>query len=118
MDICVKKDKTLHFFSESYIGRFECIKDIPRGYVTVQPEQDDVFELRRNYPNLAINGGMTATTLGKGTVDDCLALAKRLVNELGPGFIMGQDKMMSFRNDAKPENILAVQEFCFNYSYK
>ena len=37
---------------------------------------------------------------------------KRLIDELGPqGFILGQDKMMSYRMDAKPENVLAVCDF-------
>lgn len=118
VDICKSKDKTLHLFSESYIGRFDVMGDIPKGIMDLQPEQDDVFELRKKFPNLALNGGMTSTTLGKGSKEDCLDLAKKLVNELGPGFIMGQDKMMSFRHDAKPENIMAVQEFCFSYRYK
>lgn len=115
VDICVEKGKRLFLFTEGSIGRFDCFQDIPRGAAVLQPEQDDVFELRKKFPQLAINGGMSSALLGNGTVDECLDYAKKLVEELGPGFVMGQDKMMSFRNDAKPENILAVQQFCKEY---
>lgn len=114
-DICAGNGKTLHLFSEASIGRFDCMADIPKGVLDLQPEQDDVFELRKKFPQIALNGGMLSTVLGNGTKEECLDLAKKLVEELGPGFIMGQDKMMSFRNDAKPENILAVQKFCAEY---
>ncbi len=117
VDICAEKGKTIHLFSEASIGRYSCLADIPRGVLDLQPEQDDVFELRKKFPNICINGGMKSAVLGNATVEECLDEAKRLVEGMGPGFIMGQDKMMSYRNDAKPENIMAVQEFCWNYKY-
>lgn len=116
-DICAKKDKTLFMFTESEVLRFDQWADLPEGTVMLEPEEDDVFELRKKFPKLAINGGMLSTLLGTGTKEQCLDYAKKLVDELGPGFIMGQNKMMSFKNDAKSENVMAVQEFCKNYKY-
>ncbi len=117
-DVAVEKDGNFLVFCESFFGRHaEFYQDIPKGVLLIQPEQDDPFELRRQLPNAAICGGMKSTLLGSGTKEAVLDFAKKLVDELGRdgGFIMGQDKMMTYRNDAKPENILAVQEFCRNY---
>ena len=85
-----------------------------RLMIDFAPEEDDIFELRRTLPNIALAGGMTTELLGGGTKAECLDYAKKLVDELGRdgGFVMGQKKMISYRNDAKSENVLAVQEFC------
>lgn len=42
-------------------------------------------------------------------------LLKKLIDELGNGFIFSQNKMVSFRNDCTRENLLAVNEFIRNY---
>ena len=43
---------------------------------------------------------------------------KRLFDELGKdgGFMLTQDKMVSFRNDANPENVKAVCDFVREYN--
>ncbi len=115
MDKCVEKNRKFYIFCESEFLRFsDYLKDIPRGTVLFAPEEDDIFELRRTLPNIALAGGMTTELLGGGTKAECLDYAKKLVDELGRdgGFVMGQKKMISYRNDAKSENVLAVQEFC------
>ena len=61
---------------------------------------------------------MTSKLLSKGTKEECIDHVKYLVDELGPkGFILGQDKMMSYRVDAKPENVLAVCEYVQNMKF-
>ncbi|MCL1913953.1 MAG: hypothetical protein FWG10_08775 [Eubacteriaceae bacterium] len=118
LDICVEKGKQFTIFSEAQITTFaDFFQDVPKGVLMIQPEQDDLFELRKLLPNVALCGGMTTVSLGLKSVGEALDLAKKLVDELGSngGFIMGQNKMMTYRNDAKPENILAVQEFCEAY---
>ena len=42
---------------------------------------------------------------------------QKLIDELGSegGFILSEDKMLSYRNDAKPENFKAVCDFVNNY---
>jgi hypothetical protein len=118
-DLCAKTGKKLLIFSEAQMLSFaDFFQDLPKGAVCIQMEQDDVFEARKRLPNIAICGGMTAVSLGQKTKAECIELAKRLVNEVGQdgGFIMAQNKMMTYANDAKPENILAVQEFCATYA--
>ena len=68
--------------------------------------------MRKAFPNCCVIGGMTSKLLSQGTKEECVDRVKYLVDELGPkGFILGQDKMMSYRVDAKPENVLAVCEY-------
>lgn len=118
LDTLAAKGKTVRLFMEGSSRRFwEYFKDYPAGIITMHPEQDDVFEMRKELPNVAILGGMPVQTLGKGTKQECLDLTKRLCDELGGdgGYIFSEDKMVSFRNDANPENVKAVCDFIREY---
>lgn len=117
-DACFKTGKKVMLFSEAEILRFsDHFQDFPKGMFMAQPEMDDVFELRKRCPNIAICGGMKPEYLGSRPTAEVLDYAKKLVDEIGPdgGFIMGQTKMMSYKSDATAENIAAVQEFCNTY---
>lgn len=118
LDTLAEKGKTVRLFMEGSSRRFwEYFKDYPKGIITIHPEQDDVFELRKELPNCAILGGMPVSLLGNGTKKECVDYTKRLCDELGKdgGFILCQDKMVSFRNDANPENVKAVCDFVREY---
>ena len=118
LDVLAEKKLTVRLFFEGSSKRFwEYLKDYPKGIITMHPEQDDVFELRKELPNCAILGGMPVSLLGNGTAKECVDHAKRLCDELGKdgGFILCQDKMVSFRNDAKSENVKAVCDFIREY---
>jgi hypothetical protein len=80
-------------------------------------EQDDIFEVRKKLPNVALAGGMTTDLLGHSTKEQCVNYARKLIDTLGDGFALSQNKMMSFRNDAKRENVIAVNEFARSYQY-
>jgi hypothetical protein len=62
-------------------------------------------------------GGLTTELLANATPEECVAYTKRLCDELGRdgGFILSEGKMLSYRNDAKPENMLAVCQFVNDY---
>lgn len=118
LDTLAEKKKTVRLFMEGSCKRFwEYLKDYPKGIITMHPEQDDVFEIREALPNCAILGGMPVSLLGQGTRQECLDRTKRLCDELGAdgGFILCQDKMVSFKNDANPENLKAICEFVKEY---
>lgn len=118
LDVLAEKKMTVRLFFEGSSKRFwEYLKDYPKGVITMHPEQDDVFEMRKELPNCAILGGMPVSLLGNGTAQECVDHAKRLCDELGSdgGFILCQDKMVSFRNDAKSENVKAVCDFIREY---
>lgn len=114
----VDHKKTVRFFVEGSFGRFlDYLQDIPKGHLAVEFENDNIFELRKQLPNACVIGGMPTLMLGNGTEQECVDYAKKLCDELGTngGYIMSQDKMMQYRNDAKPENLKAVSDFVREY---
>ena len=118
LDAYAEKGMNIRIFAEGSILRFaEYFKDYPKGVLTFHLEQDDPFEFRKALPNVCIMGGMTTDLLTNGTPEECVAYAKRLCDELGQdgGFIFSENKMLSYRNDAKAENMKAVCEFVNNY---
>ena len=118
-DVLAEKKMTVRLFMEGSSKRFwDYFKDLPKGLIVMHPEADDVFEIRKELPNVAIMGGMPVQLLGNGTKEECVDRVKCLFDELGKdgGFILSQDKMVSFRNDAKPENVKAVCEFVREYN--
>ena len=58
---------------------------------------------------------MKVELLGNGTPQECVDYAKKLIDELGDGYIFSENKMLSFKNDCKRENLLAVREFVRDY---
>ena len=115
IDQAVKQDKTLFVFCEGEIMRFaEYFEQVPKGTMMVQLEQDDIFEVRKRLPNLALCGGLPVSLLGNGTPTECVDYVKRLVDELGTGFMLSTNKMVSFKGDCKRENLLAVNEYIRN----
>ena len=118
IDECIKRGVRLYIHAEGSILRFaEYFEDIPKGYILMHLEQDDPIEFRKRLPNIAIAGGMPVTLLRNGTKEECVEYARRLINELGDGFVLDQDKMMSFRQDCTSENLAAVNDFARNYFF-
>lgn len=116
-DKMIGAGKKLFFMSESTLLRFEkFFQDIPAGHLMIQLEQDDIFEVRKKLPQLALAGGMSPELLGHGTKEECVDYAKKLIDELGPGFVLSQTKMMSYRADCKGENLKAVNDFARTYT--
>jgi hypothetical protein len=118
IDEAVAHKKPLYIFCESALLRFaEFFQDVPKGTLLVHLEQDDIFEVRKKLPNIALAGGMPTDLLGNGSKEQCVDYAKKLIDTLGDGFVLSQDKMMTYKNDAKRENLIAVNEFARNYQY-
>jgi len=118
LDAYAEKGMSVRIFTEGSILRYaDYFKDYPKGIFSFHLEQDDPFEFREKLPNIAIIGGMTTDLLSNGTVDECLDYAKRLCDDLGKdgGFIFSENKMLSFRSDAKAENLSAVCHFVRDY---
>ena len=118
IDAAIANNKKMYIHCESTMIRFaEFFQDIPKGVLLILLEQDDIFEMRKRLPNVALAGGMKTSLLGYGTKEQCVEYAKELIDTLGEGFVLSQDKMISYRNDIQRENLLAVNAFVRNYSY-
>ncbi len=118
LDLINEKGWTYSIFPEGAVMRFvDYFKDYPKGMLSFMLENDDCFEFRKNLPNAAIMGGMSNLLLGSGSKQECIDLAKRLIDELGTegGYMMTQTKIGTFRSDANPENLKAVCDFVLNY---
>jgi len=118
LDALADTGKSMYLFIQSDIKRFiHHFKDYPKGMLCLHLEIDDPYEVRKELPNACICGGIPISLLGGGTKEECIEYAKRLINDLGQdgGFILSTDKILSFRNDAKRENLLALYEFVREY---
>ncbi|NLM53011.1 MAG: hypothetical protein GX197_09380 [Firmicutes bacterium] len=119
IDKLVATGKKMYIFSENTMLQFyEYFQDVPKGHLIIHVELDDIFEARKKLPNICFAGGMPADLLGYADEQTCIDYAKKLIDEIGRdgGYIFSQNKMMSFRNDCKRENLLAVTNFVHNYN--
>lgn len=112
----VEAGKSVCLSTQSYIGRFaEYFQDIPKGQAMLQFEMDDPFELRKQLPNMCLAGGMKSSMLGHGTPEENVEYVKKLIDGMGDGFILCQDKFIAYRSDCARENLLAVTDYVHNY---
>lgn len=115
-----KFDKTISLFVEGDNTRlYEYFQEIPEGRVAMYLEQDDIFEAKKQLGNhVCLVGGFSTALLATSTPEKCVDYAKKLIDELGRdgGYIFAADKMISFKRDCRPENLLAVNDFVRNYS--
>ena len=118
IDLAIEHKKRIAVMCEAEMLRLaEFFEDVPKGVFIIQLEQDNIFEYRKRLPNIAITGGMPTELLGYGTKEQCIDYAKRLIDELGEGYAFGTTKMMSYKDDAKAENLKAVCDFVREYEY-
>ncbi len=116
VDNIVSKDKSCLHMVEAEVIRFaDYFNDLPKGKHCLHPEIEDVRDIRKVMPNLAIEGGMPVTLVGKASKERCLNFAKELVDTMGDGYILSQDKFMNYSYDGTRENMLALSEFVLNY---
>lgn len=118
LDAYAEKNMNIRIFAEGSIIRYiDYFKNYPKGLITFHLEQDDPYQIREKLPNVAIMGGITTDMLSNSTPDKCVAYAKKLCDDLGRqgGYIFSENKMLSYRNDAKSENLKAVCEFVNEY---
>lgn len=109
-----KKGMNARIFTEGSILRYaDYFSDFGRGTVTMHIENDDVFEVRKAMPHVAIMGGLTTEVLRADHITDAVNYTKMLCETLGGqgGFILSEGRMLSYRNDAYSENYRAICDF-------
>lgn len=117
-DFAEKYDKLFYFFAEGNLEPyFQFFQELPRGHFAVHCEQTDIFKMKKEVPNVTVVGGMPYALLARGTTRECVDYAKKLVDELTDdgGFIFSEDKMISFNNECRSDNLQAVCEFLSGY---
>lgn len=117
-DYAAEYDKILYIFAEGDNTRFyDYFRDIPAGHAVFFPELDDPYAVKRELPNVTPVAGSTVSALYDGTVQDSVDEAKRIIDDLGYDgkLIFSENKMMSFPQDAKAENLKAVADFVATY---
>ena len=115
LDAYADNHMSVRIFAEGSIIKYaDYFKKYPKGTLSFHLEKDDPFEFREALPNAAIIGGMTSNMLFNATAEECVAHARMLCDKLD-GFILSENKMLSYRNDAKSENLKAVCDFAAGY---
>ncbi len=118
LDTLVAKGKTCRVYFHGPLDRFyEYFQDYPKGSLVFMVEANDLWDVRKHLPNVALCGGLTALMMGTATPDECVAHTKKLIDELGSdgGLILSLNTMGSFPSDTKAENLRAVSEFIRTY---
>jgi hypothetical protein len=118
-DLLVQHDLIGSLFMEGGIeGLYDYLQELPKGHIALLVEQCDVVQAKKLLPNLTITGGFPTYLLGNGTPEQCVDKAKELIDAMaGDGnYIFTADKMLSFRNDAKSENFVAINQFLKEYA--
>ena len=117
-DVLVENDQIGIMLMEGqtkpYIDDF---KDLEKGHFILYPEQDDLAELKKLAPNLSYCGGMQNTLVGMSTKEKCIDRAKELIDTVGydGAYVFCIDKMLAFKSDVNPDNLLAVNDFVREY---
>lgn len=118
-DAIEKSDGTGCIFTEGKMEHLvDYFRDIPANRFVLVTEQDDIRVLRDKLPNLSFAGGIDTYLLGHGTKQQCIDMAKKMVDEIGYDgrLIACTDKMLAYKGDAKQENLKAVNDFIREYS--
>lgn len=118
IDLVVEKDEIAFMYFEASVAPFiEYLKQIPKGHFAIFCESDDPRMLKKELPNLTIAGGFPTNLMANGTEEECIAEAKRLIDDMAydGNYLFTTNKMLSYPNDAKSENMLAVNKFIKEY---
>ena len=114
LDIVEDHDWTIRIFTENFGNIcWDYLNNYKPGTVCLHLEKDDVFDLRNACPGVVIMGGINTELLYYGTEQECVDRAKYLCDTIGAkgGFMLTQDKLVSYRNDCKRENLLALTKY-------
>lgn len=118
-DAIEKSDGIGCIFTEGKMAHLvDYFREIPANRFVLVTEQDDIKELRDKLPNLSFAGGINTYLLKHGTKQQCIDMAKKMVDEIGYDgrLIACTDKMLAYKDDAKQENLKAVNAFIKEYS--
>jgi len=106
------------YYERNYSHLYDYLQDLPKHSVFGLFEDDDMRVVKRRLGGMmSIGGGMETYTLNYGTKQQCIDMAKSLIDDLAPGggYIFTTNRIPHAPNDANPENLKAVNEFVHEY---
>ena len=120
--VAEERDKLGYLFVEGSGRRFwDFFRDMPANRFAYHIELDDIKESKEALPNMVMAGGMPSDIIGRdGTPEQAVEYTKKLIEEIGGEdhrYIFSTMKMISFPDDCKRENLLAVCEYLNSIQY-
>lgn len=106
------------YFERNYSHLYEYMEELPKNSVFGLFEDDDLRVVKKRLgKTMCIAGGMETYTLNNGTKQQCIDMAKGLIDDLAPGggYVFTTNRIPHSPNDANPENLKAVNEFVHEY---
>lgn len=113
-DKLVEHDYQGFIFVEGSINHvYEFFQELPKDRIALLFEQDDPKTIKEKLPNVTLTGGYPTDVLKSGTVEQCIDKAKELLEIMAYDgrWIYSSSKMISYKNDVNPENLLAVNNW-------
>ena len=107
----------LLFLENDWEPYFPFLKQLPKGHVVGLIEEKIIEAKKAIGDTICLAGGLGVDLLGHGTPEQCIAQAKKIIDECAPGggFIFAGDKALLSPHDARPENLQAVTQFVREY---
>lgn len=109
-----KRGFTMRLFTQGHADNlFQYWTEYKKGTLCIHSEFDDILDVRKALPNCGNMGGMPVDYLGRKSKEECLQRLELLCKELAPqsGWLLAEDKQVSYKHDCKRENYLAVCEY-------
>lgn len=106
------------YFERNYSHLYEYMQDLPKNSIFGLFEDDDLRVVKKKLGNMmCIAGGMETYMLNYGTKQQCIDMAKSLIDDLAPGggYVFTTNRIPHAPNDANPENLKAVNDFVKEY---
>lgn len=110
--------KFMILFEKNWSHLHEYLKELPKNCILGMFEEDDLREAKKVFGDtICIGGGMKTADLQFKTPEQCIDIAKGLIDDLAPGggYVFSTDKVQLSASDGKPENIKAVTDFVHDY---
>lgn len=105
-------------FEKNYEHLYDYLQELPKGCILGMFEEDDLRKTKKALgKNICIGGGIGTNDLAYKTPQQCVDIAKGLIDDLAPGggYVFSVDRVMNSMNDAKPECLKAVTDFVYEY---
>ena len=106
------------YYERNYEHLHDYLQDLPKNMIFGLFEDDDLRLVKKNLGDvMCIAGGMETFVLNNGTKQECIDMAKKLIDDLAPGggYVFTTNRIPHSPNDANPENLKVVNEFVREY---